>query len=75
MAHSSKAAGGKPGDNTKRSSSNILALLDAEHTSVVANSSTYVQRMTRTSAAIPAAVTGGNRKEKSLKKKRKKTKT
>ena len=30
MARSSKAAGGKPGDKTKTSSSNILALIDIE---------------------------------------------
>lgn len=52
----------------KRSSSNILALADIEHTPTVANSSTHIQCMTRTRAAIPAAVTGGNWEEKPLKK-------
>lgn len=43
MAHRSKAAGGKPGNKTKRSSSNILVLIDTEHASTVGNTSTYIQ--------------------------------
>lgn len=68
MAHRSKAAGGKPGNKTKRSSSNILVLIDTEHASTVGNTSTYIQCTPRMRAATPAAVTGGSRKERSLKK-------